>query len=334
MTDEARPPGRTDGEDENGQAPSPEPPAPSEPPARPPEGSFELETLREDVEKRLKRPPPSPPSPPPPPSADDAVTVPERPPWEAEDEVDTRTVAERRGQEIELRAGRRPPPPDWPVEAFSFPMRGDLVGLGIALGIWVLLDLVAWWNPFVGVTLKVLAYVFFLRWQLSVASTSASGQDVPTPFARVSDIDMEGLKALGRLVAIIVALALPGIVLLLLGKTAAGLFLVVAGLLWAGVAALGTVVGEPSLVLPWKALPWMGARPLGLLAATVGWVVAVGVEWFEGTQSGIGAFPAIVLAIVLRTAFVYLWLVSARALGVVGRAWSPYADEDDPAGNA
>lgn len=330
MTDEARPPGEADGEGGNGEAEPPKQPAR---PARPGEGDFELESLREDVEERLKPAPPLPPPPvrPAPETEDEVVDPPARPPWETEDEVDTRTVAERRGQAVELHAGRRPPPPDWPVEAFSFPLRGDRVGLGIALGVWVLLDLVAWWNPFVGVTLKVLAYVFFLRWQLSVATTSASGQDVPTPFARVSDIDMEGLKALGRLVAIIVALALPGIALLLLHKTAAGVFLLVAGLLWAGVAALGAVVGEPSLVLPWKAFPWMGARPLGLLAATVGWVVAVGVEWFEGTQAGIGPFPAIVLALVLRAAFVYLWLVSARALGVVGRAWSPYAEEDDPA---
>ena len=81
-------------------------------------------------------------------------------------------------------------------------------------------------------------------------------------------------------------------------------------------------------MLPWKAFPWMGARPLALLAGTVGWVAAVGVERLEAAQPDIGVFAGLVLFLTLRVAFVYLWLLSARALGVVGRAWSPYGGDD------
>ena len=285
-----------------------------------PSGGFELEELREGIRKRLDVPPP----PPPPPAA-----PPPGPPPPSEDEVDARTVAERLGRDVERRAGRRPPPAGWPGEAFSFPFRGSPVGLGLAVGGWVLLDLASWSNLFVGTVLKALAYVFFLRWQLGVANATSAGRDEPSPFARVADVDMADLRGLARLLGLGAALVLPGIVLLLLERTAAGVLLLLVGLLWAAVAALGQVVGEPSLVLPWKALAWMGARPLGLWASTVGWVAAVGVEALVWAQHGTGAFAALALSIPARAAFVYLWLLSARALGVVGRAWSPYEDDDE-----
>lgn len=283
---------------------------------------FELESLRDDIEERLKKPPPSA-VPPPPPVPEEAVEPPRHP---DDVDVDTRTVAERLGTDVELYAGQRPPPDDWPLEALSFPTRGDTVGAGVAVLVWVLLDFVAWWNLLLGAVLKVFAYVFFLRWQLSVANATAAGKDEPTPFAKVADIDMDGVKGIARLMGMIVALLAPGTVVLLLGSTAAGVLLLLAGLAWAGVAALGCVVGEPSLVLPWKALPWMGARPLALLAGTLGWVAAYGIESLELGLQGIGVFAAIALAVPLRVAFVYLWLLSARALGVLGRAWSPYAE--------
>ena len=63
--------------------------------------------------------------------------------------------------------------------------------------------------------------------------------------------------------------------------------------------------------MPWKAFPWMGSRPLGLLASTVGWVAAFWIERLEMALEDPGPFVQVLLAIVLRVAFVYLWLLGA-----------------------
>ena len=284
------------------------------------EDGFELESLKEDVQKRLEKPSPPPPPPPPPPPAEE-----EPPPPLDESGVDTRTVAEKAGTDAGVVVGERPPPEGWPLEAFSFPMRGDMVGLALAVVLWVVLDFVGWWNLFVGAVLKAFAYVYFLRWQLGMANGTAAGKDAPTSFAQVANVDLDAVKGLGRLIGTIALLLAPAAILFLVDLPAAGVFLLLVGLIWSAVAALGLMVGEPSLVMPWKAFPWMGSRPLGLLASTVGWIAAFWIERLELALEEPGPFVQVLLAIVLRVAFVYLWLLGARALGVVGRAWSPYA---------
>ena len=66
----------------------------------------------------------------------------------------------------------------------------------------------------------------------------------------------------------------------------------------------------------------MGRRPLACLAGSVGWWVLVLVEWSLAAFAEQGLGLLALLSIVLRCACFYALLLSARALGVLGRTWT------------
>ncbi|MFV1959998.1 MAG: hypothetical protein ACC662_11375, partial [Planctomycetota bacterium] len=246
------------------------------------------------------------------------------PPGGPEPAIDERTVAEREGRALPRTVGLRPLPPEWPIEAFSFPFRaGHGTAVAGAVLFWVVVDVLGWVNIFLGAVLKVAAYAWFVRWQLHVAATSSSGHDQPGRWADVVDFDAGRLRQLSRFVLTAVVLVTPGAVFLALGRDLAGWVLLAGGGTWLAVAALGECLGEPGLVWPWRGIPWLLSRPLALVAASIGWWVAVAVEQIEVAKRPSNLVAAIVAFLFLRACFVYAWLLSARALGVVGRQPPP-----------
>jgi len=309
------------------------PPTPG--PASEPEPESEPESAPANLDEEggngfhvvpLDEPPPPVPSPSPTPSA------PARPTRAVDEDtgIDTRTVAERRGDAVAMETGKRPPPEGWPGEAFAFPLRKPglqtIAGAAIFL---MLLDLLSRANFFLGLLFKLFAVIFFLRWQLHVASKTAAGHDVPAGWAGAVDMSRERLRGIGILLVAALLLVLPGVVADLLERPALAVVLFLAGGVLLAAGALSQVVGDPTLMRPWNVLAWIARRPLGLLAATAGWWAAGWTEillwWMRDASTG--AYLAASLG--LRLVGMYLWLLSARALGVVGRSWSLFDDEDD-----
>jgi hypothetical protein len=318
-------PDEPDEPDEKGASEPPPPPPPK--PDRDVEGGngFHVVPLPETVPARV----PETAKPPAPPSTRPVTRRPARSPDE-EEGVDTRTVAERRGEAVEIVAGRRPPPEGWPAEAFTFPLRppgpATIAGAAVLL---TLLDLASRANFFLGLLLKVLAAFFFLRWQLHVASRTAAGRDEPAGWAAAMDMSREQIRSVGMLLVAALVFSIPGILADVLERPGLAIGLFVLGGLWLAAGALGRTVGDPSLIRPWHALAWIVRRPLGMLVATAGWWAAGWTEilvwWMRDTSTGL--YLAACLG--LRLVGMYLWLLSARALGVVGRSWSLFDDDDD-----
>ncbi len=100
------------------------------------------------------------------------------------------------------------------------------------------------------------------------------------------EFDREQVMGTGRLLLAALVLSLPGLVAFHFERTTAGLLLLVVALLWVSVGALGLAVGERGFLLPWRVAYWLGKRPLGLAAATLGW-------WAAGfTEVGVKALAA------------------------------------------
>lgn len=269
----------------------------------------------------------------------EATSPPSAPPpgrreWASEDTVDERTLAEKQGRAVGVVSGRRPDPLHWPSEAFLFPFRRPgRVTMVSGTGFWVLLDLAECGNFFLGLFLKVLVVPLFLRWQFHVASMTAGGQDEPASWGSAMDLTRGQIWGIARFLVAAVLLLAPGAIAAALERPVLGFVLLVLGSLWLAAGALGEAVGDPSFLRPWNAVAWVGRRPLGLLASTVGWWAAGFIEVAVYALSDAPLLLALLASVAMRLVFLYLWLVSARALGVVGRAWSPWADEDgDQAG--
>jgi hypothetical protein len=241
-----------------------------------------------------------------------------------EGEVDERTVAERRGETRARGHEPVPLPPGWPREALTFPFArpGPALLIG-ATGVLVLLDLLflvadvalaAWLG-------HLLAFAFLFRVQLHVTASSAAGRDAPEGWRRALDMDRLG-HFLGVLGGVALALA-PGAVLLLFGQPAVAVVLLVAGSMYASVLALGSALGDPTLKRPWTALAWMTRRPLACLGGALGWWLALGAVLAVHGLVPRGAGLVVFVSVVLRPVCAWGLLLSARALGVLGRSWDP-----------
>jgi hypothetical protein len=209
---------------------------------------------------------PSPPPPPPPPTTTTTTALPTATPaspgnapapGDEKPEVDTRTFAEKHGRAVERVAGPRPPPPDWPREALSYPVRGAggvyLLGCAAAL---VALDLLVW-SPgltFLSWLLKLPALLFVLRWEIDLVGMTAAGRDEPVGFLRALALDRDGIAALRRLLLGLAITSSPLWVshllddVLGLASFSRGLVLAGAtlGSLWFAVIAVGVAVSEPT----------------------------------------------------------------------------------------
>ena len=246
--------------------------------------------------------------------------VPARPPATGEPAVDTRTVAEKRGTAVDVVAGRRPPPAGWPGEAFVFPLRRPGPGTcAVGAVFWVLLDLAGRLNFFLGLLLKVVVGTLFLRYQIHVAARSAAGVDVPPPWGRAMEMRRDQIVALGRwLIGVGVVVGI-GIVLFVFERGGIALALFAVGGLWLATGALGLAVQDPRISRPWNALLWIGRHPFALAAATLGWWFAGVAEWLGWELRFAPAVWFVLASLGLRLVFLYLWLLSGRFLGVVGR---------------
>jgi hypothetical protein len=295
-----------------------------------PHSPFELEP--EEPRPARATPPVGPPAPPPAPPA--APAAPEAAEGDrAEGEIDTRTFAEKHGQAVERVAGPRPPPPDWPREALSFPIRGAGGGLLAAATVALLaLDLPLWTGGlrFASWLLKIPALLFFVRWQLDLAGMTAAGRDEPNGFLRALALDADGVAALRTLVAWLALTLGPAALLWLLGPAMIGLLddahtgwrvtLGLLGSLWLAVVGLSLALSDARLRRPWVTLSWIARRPLALLVGASGWWALGLAEVALGALSATGDWATLPLAIGVRGASVYLAMLAARALGVVGRA--------------
>jgi hypothetical protein len=280
--------------------------------------------LEEQAPRPRRTPPPEPFRDPPPPDPAE--------PEVAEKEIDERTVDERRGTAVERIAGARPPPPGWPSEALSFPLRGP--GKATILGgaaVLAALDAIGW-SPalrFPAWILKVGLWAYVFRWQLVQVGMSAAGRDEPTPWGRAQEGHVGGYADFGKFMLWAAALLLPGGIVLLapgwLGvvprSAVLGVVLFVVGSAWLAVVALGTALADPPMRRPWNALAWVFARPGPCLAGALGWWGILAAEPLVGVVGRLDLAPAVLAYFAVRVVNVYLLMLSARALGVLGRSW-------------
>lgn len=263
---------------------------------------FELEPEKEAPQRPL-----------PPPIADD-------PPEPKEiGDVDTRTVAERRGEDRPVGATEALGNPlGWPTEALGFPLRTPgpaflmfAGGTLFVLDLLVLFEQVRW----LGWALQLFSLVFILRAVFAVVGTTAAGRDEPVGWAKGLEFDGGDLGPWVRTLLWFAVVMLPGPILLAFDQTGWGYALLALGSMYASVVALAAGLGDPSQRMPWHALRWITTRPLHCLAGSVGWWALV--PQLDG--SGIGY---VLSALALRAVGAWLLLVSARVIGVMGRSWT------------
>lgn len=235
-------------------------------------------------------------------------------------EIDSRTVAERQGRAVEIVHGRRSPPAGWPLEALGYPFRRP--GLATILGgaaVWVLIDVATGWNLLLGALLSMVAAIPFLQWQIRSAARTAAGEDAPVAWGRAMEMGRDDIVGLGRWLAAGGVLLAPAVILHAFDRDGPALAVFALALLWLATGALGLATGRPGLMRPWNALPWIGRHPLGLLAGTAGWWVAWLAGWAAFALRHEPWSTLLAASVPLRFVFLYALLVSARALGVVGR---------------
>jgi len=275
---------------------------------------FELEP--EDERQRTQLPLPPDPGPKPPPEATPEVGA----------DVDVRTVAERRG-EVRPRGADAVlgPPPGWPGEALRFPFQKPGPGFFAAgLIALVALDLLGLVEVlrFPGWTAKLLLLMFVLRAQFHVIGTSAAGRDRPEGWQGALAFGRDELGPYLRTLGFFAGVLAPGTVLWAFEKVTPGLLLLALGSMYAAIVALGAALRDARLKWPWRALPWMVRRPLHCLAGSLGWWVLLGSEIALSRLVHEGFWIYGFVAIILRIACLYALLLSARVIGVMGRAWT------------
>jgi hypothetical protein len=243
-----------------------------------------------------------------------------------EPEIDTRTVAERKGAATPRGAVERiPVPPGWPAEAFQFPLRKPGPALFV-MGVLTLflLDLLGLSEAvrFPGWMLKLMLLVFVLRAQFQIIGTSAAGRDGPYGWRAALAFDWDDLKLYWRTLLFFAGALLPGTLLWVFEVAAPGVALLVLGSMYAAVVALGAALKDPRLKWPVGAIKWMSTRPLHCLAGSLGWWTLLGSEIALHHLVTQGAVVYAFVALVLRVGCLYMLLLSARAIGVMGRAWT------------
>lgn len=235
------------------------------------------------------------------------------------EDVDTRTVAERRGEERPVGATEAlENPPGWPAEIVGFPLRtpgpGFLVFAGgtlFVLDLLVMLPQVRW----LGWALQLFALVFILRAVFAVIGSTAAGRDEPVGWTKALEFGGDDLMPYLGTLAWFVVVFLPGPILLAFDQTGLGYTLLVLGSMYASVVALAAGLGDSTQRRPWHALRWMTTRPLHCLVGSLGWWALVP----RVDATGLGYVLAVLC---LRAVGAYLLLVSARAIGVMGRSWT------------
>ena len=243
----------------------------------------------------------------------------------ADPEDANRTVKERRGEAVPIYQGAVPVPPRWPAEIVSFPLRPSgpslIAGLGTAF---VALDLLFVFGPslaFVAFLALSFPLVFALRVQQAIVGQVAAGKDAPAGFDAALELDHAAVWGVTRFGALLGLLFLAP--LLLSGWWPAAKWIAVLASPYLSVAMLGWALGDPTLARPWNALAWLARRPVCFAVGALGWWALAGgwaVMFALARSNPVGAAVA---SLIVRPAAVYLILLSARAIGVAGRSWTP-----------
>lgn len=243
----------------------------------------------------------------------------------SEDGVDTRTVAERAGTAVPA-AMRAAQPPGYPKEIWSFPFRrpGPLLLAGLAAGLLVL-DLIGVYDSlrFMSWLLKGMALVAMARLQMVLVSRSAAGHDSATGWEKALDL---GGDAWSRIAFFLIWFLAPSLLVLCLYLFAwqhvVLLLLVLFALVVLPLAILATALGDRGILLPWRVVPWLRRGWMEILLAAGAWAFLIGAEWVVGHQQAAGQMMTLLVGVGLRALTAYLWLVAARALGVLGRSYT------------
>lgn len=234
-------------------------------------------------------------------------------------DVDTRTVAERQGEDRPVGATEAlANPPDWPREALSFPLRGPGPGFMLfAGGLLFVFDMLVMFEQvrWLGWALQLFALVFILRAVFAVIGSSAAGRDDAYGWAKALQFEGDDLFPWLRTVIWFAVCLLPGPILIAFDQVGWGIAMLVLGSMYASVVALADGLGDRSQRMPWHAARWMLTRPISCLVGSVGWWALVP----QRDGSGVGY---VLSALALRAAGAYLLLFSARVLGVMGRSWT------------
>lgn len=263
--------------------------------------------------------------------------------------VSTETVRERKDPASRTRPGPLAVPPGWPREAFAYPLR-DRMGFGVAVGAWVVLDVLGGFNAALGWLAMVVVVPFLVRWQARAVARTASGSDVAPGTvdvgldARGTDVRYalegavwtgEGFRAFGLFVLYLLPAAVPFLAPFLRSPSSPDrtgaetfwmwAFVVVPLVVVAPSFLLGGAFDDRELQKPWVALRWFLRGPLAFLAVALSWVVVLAantlVSWVAWRASGLLALALV--AAVSRAAGVYALLLGARFLGVLGRRYEP-----------
>jgi hypothetical protein len=231
------------------------------------------------------------------------------------------------------RPGVLPDPPDWPMEALSFPFRGPgRLGVLVVALAFAVADVLTVWNPFLGVFAKIALYVGLLRWQVRTVSTTATGFDAPPRPFEASDFEPDGLKDLLGVALRLGLYLLPAGFLLLRPYLATpenpvhstGAWIGIVGLtalalLLAPVLLFGAGLGWRGIGWPWNAVSWLARGLVPCIVTGLAWTAWILAEVIVAA-SGITSFVGALVAYgALRVAVVALALVGARGLGVLGR---------------
>lgn len=257
----------------------------------------------------------------------------ERADREDKPEVDARTLEEKLGRAPVRAAGVLPPPLHWPLEVLRYPFRGHGPGylMGATVGLFAL-DLLLWADSLVFLSwlLKPVALLFVVRWQLDLIGHTAAGRDEPSGWAHALEVHKQGVKDFGWLVIQCFATVLPTLALRTLRwlnwtqhTEAWEVGFLVVGSAWISVLALSSALEDSRLKRPWVTLSWIFYRPLTCLAGSLGWWALGITEVAVLALAKSGTWASVPAGLVLRGASVYMLLLSARILGVLGRRWDP-----------
>ncbi|MDA1194194.1 MAG: hypothetical protein O2894_03340 [Planctomycetota bacterium] len=243
-----------------------------------------------------------------------------------ESDVETLTVAERTGKARAVGARTElGPPPRWPGEVFTFPLRKPGPSL-LVFGVigWVLLDALGTVEKlqFPAWALKLLLGGYLLRASFHVIGSSAAGRDEAHGWTEASELDSEKLWSYVRTLGLFTALLLPGVLTWVFGSAWLGLLLLIVGSMYAAVVALGAALLDPSLKWPWNALRWMATRPISCLVGSAAWWLFFAAEAMLGSADPDSLSLYVLGSILVRGACMWALLVSARVLGVMGRSWT------------
>lgn len=247
-------------------------------------------------------------------------------PVREEGEVDTRTVAERRGQARPRDDAILQRPEGWPIEALRFPLRPPgpmlvLVGTALFAGLDILGT--AWPDVrFLFLVGKLGLVWLIVHTQLTIAAEVAAGADRPVGWRRSTRVEGEDIWRTSLFVVLLGVYSVPGLLLWQVWeKTGPGVLLLVAVSLYASVMGLGLALDDRRMKWPWHALVWIVRRPLCCLVGSLGWWCLVLTEPAIRALDDVNLLVMGFVAVVLRAVGFYMLLVSARALGVMGRAW-------------